>query len=120
MPTDAHVLDLAFLDSGDKHVSPLGWPLQLGSGRPVGGGSQMLVWAPAAPPRVRSVHRRRAHAAPLLTLLPASPFPLLQGGFYDNNKGLDYHVPVKGGSGTVPTLRVVHVAAEMAPIAKVG
>lgn len=43
----------------------------------------------------------------------------LQGGFYDDNKGMDYHVPVVGGTGTVPTLRVVHVAAEMAPIAKV-
>ncbi len=42
-----------------------------------------------------------------------------QGGFYDDNKGMDYHVPVVGGTGTVPTLRVVHVAAEMAPIAKV-
>lgn len=29
-------------------------------------------------------------------------------------------MPVVGGTGTVPTLRVVHVAAEMAPIAKVG
>lgn len=47
-----------------------------------------------------------------------SPSP--QSGFYDNNKGLDYHVPIKGGTGSIPTLRVVHVAAEMAPIAKVG
>lgn len=29
-------------------------------------------------------------------------------------------MPVKGGAGATPTLRVVHVAAEMAPIAKVG
>lgn len=43
----------------------------------------------------------------------------MQTGFYDNNKGLDYHIPVEGGKGTMPTLRVVHVAAEMAPIAKV-
>lgn len=48
------------------------------------------------------------------------PFLHPQGGFYDDNKGMDYHVPVVGGTGTVPTLRVVHVAAEMAPIAKVG
>ncbi|PRW39290.1 Soluble starch synthase chloroplastic amyloplastic isoform A [Chlorella sorokiniana] len=61
VPPDAHVLDIAFLDSRDKH-----------------------------------------------------------GGFYDDNKGMDYHVPVVGGTGTVPTLRVVHVAAEMAPIAKEG
>ena len=51
---------------------------------------------------------------------PACPaWPLLQTGFYDNNKGLDYHIPVQGGRGVMPTLRVVHVAAEMAPIAKV-
>ncbi|KAL4419296.1 hypothetical protein ABPG77_001628 [Micractinium sp. CCAP 211/92] len=43
-----------------------------------------------------------------------------QTGFYDNNKGLDYHIPVQGGRGSMPTLRVVHVAAEMAPIAKEG
>lgn len=61
VPPDAHVVDIAFLDSRDKH-----------------------------------------------------------GGFYDDNKGMDYHVPVVGGTGTVPTLRVVHVAAEMAPIAKEG
>ena len=86
------------------------------------------------------------------------------GGFYDTNRGLDYHVTVTGegcgwggvrgwggwgawmswrwggedapraalrnpsrplvrccagGRGELPTLRVVHVAAEMAPIAKV-
>lgn len=52
-------------------------------------------------------------AVPLLL-----PLLLLQSGFYDNNKGLDYHVQVKGGTGSMPALRVVHVAAEMAPIAK--
>jgi hypothetical protein len=46
--------------------------------------------------------------------------PPLQGGFTDNNKGMDYHVQVTGGTGTMPSLRVVHVASEMAPIAKVG
>lgn len=46
--------------------------------------------------------------------------PLLQSGFYDNNKGLDYHAAVTGGTGVEPKLRVVHVAAEMAPIAKVS
>ena len=33
---------------------------------------------------------------------------------------MDYHVQVAGGTGTMPSLRVVHVASEMAPIAKVG
>lgn len=42
------------------------------------------------------------------------------GGFYDSNKGLDYHIRVANGSGTLKKLRVVHVASEMAPIAKEG
>ena len=40
--------------------------------------------------------------------------------FFDSNNGLDYHVPVVGGSRTKPQLSVVHVAVEMAPVAKVG
>ena len=43
-----------------------------------------------------------------------------QMGYYDNNNGLDYHVPVTGAQGTLPPLRVAHVSVEMAPIAKVG
>ncbi|KAK2076899.1 hypothetical protein QBZ16_005127 [Prototheca wickerhamii] len=42
------------------------------------------------------------------------------GGFIDDNHGLDYHLPVVGGAGRLEPLRVVHVAAEMAPIAKEG
>eukprot|EP00892_Ulva_mutabilis_P005442 jgi/Ulvmu1/326/UM001_0330.1 len=41
-------------------------------------------------------------------------------GFYDNNNGLDYHVPVTGATGTLPPLRIAHISVEMAPIAKVG
>jgi len=41
-------------------------------------------------------------------------------GRYDSQFGLDYHAPVWGGVGAAPSLRVVHVAVEMAPIAKVG
>jgi len=44
-------------------------------------------------------------------------------GFYDNNGGLDYHVPVVGADRALhppPVLSVVHIAVEMAPIAKVG
>lgn len=44
----------------------------------------------------------------------------LQGGFYDNNGGLDYHVPVTGGVGDAVRLNVVHVSVEMAPVAKVS
>lgn len=47
----------------------------------------------------------------------------LTGGFYDNNKGLDYHIPVEGGSDVdvqQKSMHVVHVTVEMAPIAKVG
>jgi hypothetical protein len=28
------------------------------------------------------------------------------GGFYDNNGGLDYHIPIEGGKGTMPGLKV--------------
>lgn len=42
------------------------------------------------------------------------------GGIYDNNNGMDYHIPVVGGIMKEPPMHVVHVAVEMAPIAKVG
>ncbi|KAI3966739.1 hypothetical protein MKW92_038736 [Papaver armeniacum] len=42
------------------------------------------------------------------------------GGIYDNNHGMDYHVPVCGGVAKEPPMHIVHVAVEMAPIAKVG
>ncbi|KAK9804683.1 hypothetical protein WJX73_010729 [Symbiochloris irregularis] len=45
---------------------------------------------------------------------------LNEAAFYDTNNGLDYHVPVMGGSVQRPPLRVAHVAVEMAPVAKVG
>jgi starch synthase len=44
-------------------------------------------------------------------------------GFFDNNGGLDYHIPVVGADPAKhppPALSVVHIAVEMAPIAKVG
>jgi hypothetical protein len=43
----------------------------------------------------------------------------MHGGFYDNNGGLDYHIPVIGSSLPVKPLHIVHIAVEMAPIAKV-
>ena len=46
--------------------------------------------------------------------------PDTHGGFLDNNRGVDYHLPVAGAAGVVRPLRVAHVAAEMAPIAKAG
>ncbi|KAH9325755.1 hypothetical protein KI387_005933, partial [Taxus chinensis] len=42
------------------------------------------------------------------------------GGLYDNRSGMDYHVPVVGGVLREPPMHIVHVAVEMAPIAKVG
>ncbi|CAM6097771.1 unnamed protein product [Calypogeia fissa] len=42
------------------------------------------------------------------------------GGVYDNRNGLDYHVPVVGSNVRQPPLDIVHIALEMAPIAKVG
>ncbi|WOL17782.1 starch synthase 3, chloroplastic/amyloplastic [Canna indica] len=42
------------------------------------------------------------------------------GGIYDNKNDMDYHVPVSGGIVKEPPLHIVHIAVEMAPIAKVG
>ncbi|THU65148.1 hypothetical protein C4D60_Mb05t00610 [Musa balbisiana] len=42
------------------------------------------------------------------------------GGIYDNRNGMDYHIPVTGGIAKEPPMHIVHIAVEMAPIAKVG
>ncbi|KAK7359778.1 hypothetical protein VNO77_01743 [Canavalia gladiata] len=42
------------------------------------------------------------------------------GGVFDNKFGMDYHIPVFGGIVKEPPLHIVHIAVEMAPIAKVG
>ncbi|XP_022870282.1 starch synthase 3, chloroplastic/amyloplastic isoform X2 [Olea europaea var. sylvestris] len=42
------------------------------------------------------------------------------GGVFDNKNGMDYHVPVFGGIVKEPPMHIVHIAVEMAPIAKVG
>ncbi|KAM7264050.1 hypothetical protein ACFE04_001733 [Oxalis oulophora] len=42
------------------------------------------------------------------------------GGVFDNKHGMDYHLPVFGGVVEEPPLQIVHIAVEMAPIAKVG
>lgn len=41
------------------------------------------------------------------------------GGIFDNKNGLDYHIPVFGGVVKEPQMNIVHIAVEMAPIAKV-
>lgn len=41
------------------------------------------------------------------------------GGVFDNKLGMDYHIPVFGGIAKEPPMHIVHVAVEMAPIAKV-
>lgn len=41
------------------------------------------------------------------------------GGIFDNNHGMDYHVPVVGSSSREPPMKVVHISVEMAPVAKV-
>uniref|UniRef100_A0A7N0SWD3 starch synthase n=1 Tax=Kalanchoe fedtschenkoi TaxID=63787 RepID=A0A7N0SWD3_KALFE len=41
-------------------------------------------------------------------------------GLYDNNNGMDYHIPVFGGITKEPPMHIVHIAVEMAPVAKVG
>ncbi|KAK8501951.1 hypothetical protein V6N13_023271 [Hibiscus sabdariffa] len=42
------------------------------------------------------------------------------GGIFDNKGRMDYHLPVFGGIVKEPPLYIVHIAVEMAPIAKVG
>ncbi|KAH9608168.1 hypothetical protein KSS87_022909 [Heliosperma pusillum] len=42
------------------------------------------------------------------------------GGIFDNKNGMDYHIPVFGGVAKEPPMHIVHIAVEMAPIAKVG
>ncbi|RDX77745.1 Soluble starch synthase 3, chloroplastic/amyloplastic, partial [Mucuna pruriens] len=42
------------------------------------------------------------------------------GGVFDNRFGMDYHIPVFGGIVKEPPLHIIHIAVEMAPIAKVG
>ncbi|XP_062088414.1 starch synthase 3, chloroplastic/amyloplastic isoform X2 [Humulus lupulus] len=42
------------------------------------------------------------------------------GGIFDNKNGMDYHLPVFGGIAKEPPMQIVHIAVEMAPIAKVG
>ncbi|CAH1439980.1 unnamed protein product [Lactuca virosa] len=41
-------------------------------------------------------------------------------GVFDNNHGMDYHIPVSGGVTKEPPMHIVHISVEMAPIAKVG
>ncbi|CAJ1941344.1 unnamed protein product [Sphenostylis stenocarpa] len=43
-----------------------------------------------------------------------------EGGIFDNNDGMDYHMPVLGGTVKETPMHIVHIAVEMAPIAKVG
>jgi len=41
------------------------------------------------------------------------------GGIYDNRNGMDYHIPVSDSVAREPPMHIVHIAVEMAPIAKV-
>ena len=41
-------------------------------------------------------------------------------GFTDSNHGKAYHVPITGAPSSEPPLHIVHVAVEMAPVAKVA
>ncbi|XP_006652851.1 starch synthase 3, chloroplastic/amyloplastic-like [Oryza brachyantha] len=43
-----------------------------------------------------------------------------EGGIYDNRNGMDYHIPVSDSIAKEPPMHIVHIAVEMAPIAKVG
>jgi len=41
------------------------------------------------------------------------------GGIFDNNNTMDYHIPVLGSTVKETPMHIVHIAVEMAPIAKV-
>uniref|UniRef100_A0A0E0KVH1 starch synthase n=1 Tax=Oryza punctata TaxID=4537 RepID=A0A0E0KVH1_ORYPU len=43
-----------------------------------------------------------------------------EGGIYDNRNDMDYHIPVSDSIAKEPPMHIVHIAVEMAPIAKVG
>ena len=43
-----------------------------------------------------------------------------EGGTYDNRNGMDYHVPVSDSMAKEPPMHIVHIAVEMAPVAKVN
>jgi len=45
---------------------------------------------------------------------------LEEGGIYDNRDGMDYHIPISDSIETETYMHIVHIAVEMAPIAKVG
>ena len=136
IPADAHVLDLVFRDSSDMHVSGGcactphrrfdGLTGRFGEGCRVPAEAQHAQ-QPVAQSRLACAALRcqplRGASVSQTDLIPpvlSVCLSSLQGGFTDNNKGMDYHVQVAGGTGTMPSLRVVHVASEMAPIAKVG
>lgn len=42
-----------------------------------------------------------------------------EGGTYDNRNELDYHIPVFGSVAKESPMHIVHIAVEMAPVAKV-
>jgi len=41
------------------------------------------------------------------------------GGIFDNNNTMDYHIPVFGSIVKETPMHIVHIAVEMAPVAKV-
>nr|AEL97582.1 starch synthase IIIa [Hordeum vulgare subsp. vulgare]AEL97586.1 starch synthase IIIa [Hordeum vulgare subsp. vulgare] len=43
-----------------------------------------------------------------------------ENGIYDNRNGMDYHIPVSDSIETENYMRIIHIAVEMAPVAKVG
>ncbi|CAM0911045.1 unnamed protein product [Alopecurus aequalis] len=43
-----------------------------------------------------------------------------EGGIYDSRDGMDYHIPISDSIETETYMHIVHIAVEMAPIAKVG
>ncbi|CAI7775872.1 unnamed protein product [Closterium sp. NIES-54] len=97
VPHDAFIMDLVFMDSSDPSSPSLAFMRALNSL------PSAVCPLPCALCRVPSacVHP------------PTHPPSTPQGG-------LDYHVPITGSTTKEPPLYIVHVALEMAPIAKVG
>ena len=89
---------------------------QSGPGPRASLGSLALTTASAPTPLPRAPQKVPEDAHTLDLVFHDGPTP--GQGFVDDNGGLDYHIPVAGGVGPAPALKVVHIAVEMAPIAK--
>ncbi|CAI5948364.1 unnamed protein product [Closterium sp. NIES-65] len=111
VPHDASIMDLVFMDSSDSSY------LSLSAIR-----HAYCVLCPLFPSPVPVPHD--AYIMDLVFMDSSDPTTATHlsdptTATYDNRGGLDYHVPVAGSTAREPPLYIVHVALEMAPVAKV-